>query len=172
MPWRTLEVHSKASGIIAQVIVERMLPQGSRHLLEQKLGLGEWGLLTFVGYFVSCHDCGKALCNFEAGDAEAKEKIVLEAYRPLAFDHASWPRHEKGTAIIMKRIWLAEGMERRTAGFLAGLLGAHHQGKAGNADRQLDGWQDWQDELEHRLRHFFITIQRWFGRLLHRRTAE
>ena len=38
-PWQSLEAHSKVSGIVAQVILGRMLAKGTVELLAKELGM-------------------------------------------------------------------------------------------------------------------------------------
>lgn len=66
----------------------------------------------------------------------------------------------------MERIWKVQGMESRTARFLAGLLGKHHQGKQGDTDPVLQQMAAEQDELEHIMRQFFYGKRRLLGLLL------
>lgn len=154
-PRQSLETHSKVSGIVAQVILDHMLPQSSRRQLAKLLHLSEQTLPFFVGYFVSSHDCGKASPNYQAASEAMREKLIAEGIRLLSPGPESHPRHEKSTVVIMERIWLAAGMENGTARLLARVLGMHHQGKNGDIDQILSQWQDLQDELECRLRRYF-----------------
>lgn len=154
-PWQSLETHSKVSGIVAQTLLRQMLARGSIELLGQILHLDAQELFCFVGYFISNHDSGKCSPKFAALDEKTHNKMTAEGIRVSMMGPENRTRHEKNTARIMERIWKNEGMERRTAGFLAGLLGAHHQGKNGDADDNLSQWQKWQDELERRLRRYF-----------------
>lgn len=154
-PRQSLETHSKVSGVAAQQLLETVLPQGSHKLLAQILHFNEHELFRFIGYFVSVHDVGKGSIRFQEMDAATREKLEAEGIQTMLLGPENHPRHEKNSAAIMERIWKAEGMEKRTARFLAALLGAHHQGKNGNVDGRLDAWKDWQDELERRLRRYF-----------------
>ena len=154
-PRQSVETHSKVSGIVAQQLLQYMLPKGSLRLLAQILHLALHELYCFVGYFVSTHDIGKICKLFQAIDEITRRKMTAEGIRIMQIGLENYPRHEKNSAAIMERIWKAEGMEKRTARFLAALLGAHHQGKTGDLDKRLDAWKDWQDELERRLRRYF-----------------
>ena len=163
-PRQSVETHSKVSGIVAQQLLQYMLPKGSLRLLAQILHLALHELYCFVGYFVSTHDIGKICKLFQAIDEITRRKMTAEGIRIMQIGLENYPRHEKNSAAIMERIWKAEGMEKRTARFLAALLGAHHQGKTGDLDKRLDAWKDWQDELERRLRRYFTAIPLSFGR--------
>lgn len=155
-PWQSLETHSKVSGIVAQVILGRMLAKGTVELLAKELGMDKTILFRFVGYFVSCHDAaGKCTPNFQAQDLKTREKLQSLGMNLLPIGPESHPRHEISTQRIMERIWLAQGMERITARFLSGILGKHHQGKQGNADPQLEQMSAEQDALDRLLRQFF-----------------
>ena len=153
-PWQGLETHSKVSGIVAQQLLQYGIPHGCYKQMMRMLHLGEQELCCYVGYHVSLHDIGK-LSAFQAHHSESREKMRAEGMPlPLAYTLSDL-RHEKNTARIMGRIWQEAGMERRTATYLANLLGAHHQGRVGDADENMNRWQALQDELERRLRRYF-----------------
>ena len=154
-PWQSLETHSKVTGIVAQQILQYALPQGCRRQMMQLLRFDEATLYAFIGYYVSTHDCGKTSPNVQAMDTETRRMMLAEGIALLPVGSEYYPRHEIGTAVIMKRIWLAEGMDKRTADFLSAVLGAHHQGKSGKLDPAWELWRDMQDELERCLRRYF-----------------
>lgn len=155
-PWQSLETHSKVSGIVAQVLLDRMLARGTVELLAKELGMDKTTLSCFVGYFVSCHDAaGKCTPNFQALDLKTREKLQSLGINLLPVGPENHPRHEIGTQRIMERIWRAQGMEKSIARFLSGILGKHHQGKQGNVDPELAQMSAEQDALDRLLRQFF-----------------
>lgn len=154
-PRQSQETHSKVCGIVAQQLLRYMLPKDTLKLLAHLLHLALHQLFCFVGYLASSHDNGKLSPNNQAADEAMRQKMLAEGIRLMSRGLGSYPRHEKNTAAIMERIWKADGMEKRTARFLAAVLGAHHQGKTGEQDIVLDAWKDWQDELDRRLRQYF-----------------
>lgn len=130
-PRQSQETHSKVCGIVAQQLLRYMLPKGTLKLLAHLLHLALHELFCFVGYLASSHDNGKLSPNYQAADEAMRQKMLAEGIRLMSRGLGSYPRHEKNTAAIMERIWMADGMEKWTARFLAAVLGAHHQGKTG-----------------------------------------
>ncbi len=155
-PFQSILTHSVLSGIVAQVIFQKMVVPGIRHQLSEALLCTEDKFINWIGYFVSLHDIGKVEGQFQYRWLPMAEMMKQENLAP-GFPAHNPVRHEKTTwRCLRERIW-KDVEDRRSAKFYADILKAHHQGKNGSeGDRQNLFWNQLQEELELQMRlHFF-----------------
>ena len=145
-PFQSVITHGKASGICAQILFSSYLSDSTRKLLCDSLMLSETEMIQFLGYFVSLHDIGKISPEFQNHNSIFEQKI----------------RHERTTQNILAKKWKAYCREnniknKNIAGYLAAILGAHHQGKSGEADIILSGseWELLHTEYEELMKLYF-----------------
>lgn len=160
--YQSVLTHSVLSGIVAQVIVKKMLVPGVQRKLQSALLCSEAQFADWIGYLVSLHDIGKVEGQFQYRWAPMKETMDKAGLTPAFFDPAPI-RHEKTTGrCLRERIWKAWG-DRSSVRFYAGILEVHHQGKSGAAgEQQNEGLNQMQEELEHRLRIRFLHSEELF----------
>ena len=155
-PFQSILTHSVLSGVVAQVLLQKMIVPGVKKQLCAALSCTEDRLTDWIGYLASLHDIGKVEGRFQSGWAFMKERMAQAGMTPDFFDLEP-VRHEKTTCQCLRgRIW--RGVEnRRSAQFYADILGSHHQGKTGTAgERENRTWNALQDELEYQLRVHFL----------------
>lgn len=161
-PFQSIETHASLSGLIAQIIWERF-SDGVREELSHLLSCTQEQTKAWLGYLVSLHDIGKIEERFQYQWPEMKERMEKAGKKP-AFA-AGKVRHEKTTAESLKRkIWKEMGAAQNLSSFYAGILGAHHQGKEGDAGTKKNPyWNALQGELEQEMRAIFLKADApWF----------
>ena len=155
-PFQSILTHSVLSGIIAQVIVKRMIAPGVLCQLVKAMSCTKEEFVNLCGYLVSLHDIGKIEGQFQSCWEPMREKMDKAGALP-AYRYQQPIRHEKTTwRCLRERIW--EGTSNRSiAKFYAGILEAHHQGKFGiEGERQNSDWNQLQKEMEQRMRRYFL----------------
>lgn len=155
-PRQSVVTHGIISGRVAQAIINDYLSSGTRALLERATDTDDQRLLALVGYLVSLHDIGKIEYSFQAKDPKTKELLDQdpENARQILLDRV---RHERTGERCTKEIWGQAGVNRRLAGLLSKVIGAHHPGR-GNTDgfRKESVWFDRQKSFESQMRQFFL----------------
>lgn len=161
-PYQSILTHSILSGIVAQVIVKKVLVPGVQQRLLTMLSCTEDQFLDWVGYLISLHDIGKVEGQFQYRWLPMKEKMDESGLKPTFID-AIPTRHEKTTCRCLKdRIWKDIG-DRSSVRFYAGILEVHHQGKSGaEGDRQNRFWNQLQDKMEFQMRRRFLHSDKVF----------
>lgn len=161
-PYQSILTHSVLSGLVAQVIVKKMLVPGVRKRLLTALSCKEEQFLDWIGYLVSLHDIGKVEGQFQYRWAPMKGKMDEAGLKPAFLDPTP-VRHEKTTCHCLKdRIWKDIG-DRSSVRFYTGILEIHHQGKSGaEGDRQNQFWNQLQDEMEFQMRRRFLHSDQVF----------
>lgn len=161
-PYQSILTHSTLSGIVAQVIVKKMLVSGVRKRLLTTLSCTEEQFLDWIGYVVSLHDIGKVEGQFQYRWPPMKEKMDKSGIQPAFLDTVP-VRHEKTTCRCLKdRIWKNIG-DRSSVRFYAGILEVHHQGKSGaEGEQQNRFWNQLQDEMEFQMRRRFLHSDQVF----------
>lgn len=161
-PYQTILTHSILSGIVAQVIVKKVLVPGVHQRLLGALSCTEKQFLDWIGYLVSLHDIGKVEGQFQYRWPPMKEKMDESGLKPVFLDTISI-RHEKTTCCCLKdRIWKDIG-DRSSVRFYAGILEVHHQGKSGaEGEQQNRFWNQLQDEMEFQMRRRFLHSDQIF----------
>lgn len=157
-PFQSILIHSTLSGLIAQVIWNQM-PEGVREELAHLLSCTQEQVKAWLGYLVSLHDIGKVEELFQWQWPEMRAWIEQAGKKPEFAD--TKVRHERTTAeALNERIWKELGAEKSLCSFYAGVLGAHHQGKAGKGGskhtKNSSFWNGLQAELEETMRHLFL----------------
>lgn len=96
-PYQSVLTHSILSGIVAQVIVKKMLVPGVQRKLQSALSCPEAQFADWIGYLVSLHDIGKVEGQFQYRWAPMKETMD-KAGLPPAFltRHPSDMRKRQG----------------------------------------------------------------------------
>lgn len=158
-PFQSIYTHSVLSGVVAQVLVEKMAAPGVQRKLSTALSCTAEEMEKLVGYLVSLHDIGKIEPQFQYRWPPMKEKMNMEGVGPDFCDPIP-VRHERTTwRCLRERIW--KGVEdRSTAKFCADVLGVHHQGKCGTeGERQNVFWNRLQEELEYQMRIYFLHTE-------------
>ena len=161
-PFQSILTHSLLSGIIAQVILQKIIVPGVRHQLLDTVSYTEDEFTNWIGYFVSLHDIGKVEGQFQYCWPPMKEKMDKDGLKP-DLPSLNAIRHEKTTwRCLRDRIW--KNLENRSAAkFYADILEVHHQGKSGaEGDRQNPFWNQLQEELEHQMRLQFLHSEKLF----------
>lgn len=153
-PFQSVRTHGIVSGIVAQAVYRMVLTDGNQKLLQSLLRLDEKSLARFLGYLVSVHDIGKIECTFQSGDAEMKQRIIVEGLAEK-YITKSGIRHEKSSKEALQRIWKKQGMDRKAYKFYVGIVKAHHQGKIGDGQKGSALWQQLQDSFETEMRCVF-----------------
>ena len=127
-PFQSIETHSVLSGLVAQVLWEKM-PEGVREELSHLLSCTQGQTKAWIGYLVSLHDIGKVEECFQYQWPEMKERMEKAGKKP---EFAGGKvRHEKTTLELLRRkIWKEMDVDEDLCLFYAGILGVHHQGKA------------------------------------------
>ena len=155
-PRQSVVTHGIISGRVAQAIINDYLSSGTRALLERATDTDDQRLSALVGYLVSLHDIGKIEYSFQAKDPKTKELLDQdpENARQILLDRV---RHERTGERCTKEIWGQAGVNRRLAGLLSKVIGAHHPGR-GNTDgfRKESVWFDRQKSFESQMRQFFL----------------
>lgn len=155
-PKMSITTHGKIAGIAAQILFDKMLSDGTAQLLSSLMRLERIQLRQFVGYLVSLHDIGKIDYYFQAQDSQMKELLIAEHLCPDDTFLEKY-RHEKTTEQILRtEIWKMQGCDKKTARFYAAILGAHHQGKNGEASPDIELLEDYQIEYEQNMREYFL----------------
>lgn len=157
-PFQSIVTHAILSGLIAQVIWDK-LPEGVREELARFLSCTQEEVKTWFGYLVSIHDIGKVEELFQWQWPEMRARMEQAGKKPEFAD--TKVRHEQTTAEALNgRLWKAMGAEKSVSSFYAGILGAHHQGKEGEGGskntKNSSFWNGLQAELEERMRHLFL----------------
>lgn len=161
-PFQSILTHSILSGMVAQVIVKKVLVPGVRKRLLTALSCKEEQFLDWIGYLVSLHDIGKVEGQFQYRWAPMQGKMDGAGLKPAFLDPTP-VRHEKTTCHCLKdRIWKDIG-DRSSVRFYTGILEIHHQGKSGaEGDRQNQFWNQLQDEMEFQMRRRFLHSDQVF----------
>lgn len=135
-PFQSILTHSFISGIVAQVIVHKMIVPGVRNKLLALLSCTPEKFTDWIGYLVSLHDVGKIEGQFQYRWLPMKESMDKEGVKP-DFPALNQIRHEKTTwRCLRERLW-KEASNQSAAKFYADILEVHHQGKSGTeGDRQ------------------------------------
>ncbi|MBQ3681712.1 MAG: CRISPR-associated helicase Cas3' [Succinimonas sp.] len=159
-PRQSVITHGFVSGHVSQLLFDRYLAPGLKKLLEQELQLTPDDMREFLGYFVSLHDIGKIEFCFQSKDPQTRERLQKapeNANRIITnIDHI---RHEKTSESCLRTIWTESGENRRFAGMLSEIIGAHHPGKTGNSSffQNTDSvWLARQKSFEKLMREHFI----------------
>ena len=160
-PFQSIVTHSILSGLIAQVIWDK-LPEGAREELAQFLSCTQEQVKAWLGYLVSLHDIGKVEELFQWQWPEMRAWIEQAGKKPEFAD--TKVRHERTTAeALNERIWKELGAEKSLRSFYARVLGAHHQGKDGKGGskhtKNSSFWNGLQAELEETMRHLFLKTE-------------
>ncbi len=135
---------------------EQILAPGNRELLGETMQLDEDEMVSLIGYWVSLHDIGKIEFMFQCKDEQTKAYLLQEGYQDGNFLTDS-VRHEGTSVEALKRIWRQMGVQRGARNFYAGVIGLHHQGKAGDkVSKQGALWQNLQLEFEEKMRQIFF----------------
>ena len=109
-PFQSIVTHSILSGLIAQVIWDK-LPEGAREELAQFLSCTQEQVKAWLGYLVSLHDIGKVEELFQWQWPEMRAWIEQAGKKPEFAD--TKVRHERTTAeALNERIWKAGGGEK------------------------------------------------------------
>ena len=161
-PFQSILTHSFISGIVAQVIVHKMIVPGVRNKLLALLSCTPEKFTDWIGYLVSLHDVGKIEGQFQYRWLPMKESMDKEGVKP-DFPALNQIRHEKTTwRCLRERLW-KEASNQSAAKFYADILEVHHQGKSGTeGDRQDLFWNHLQEEFEHRMRLRFLRSEELF----------
>lgn len=154
-PFQSISTHAIISGQVAQILYSSILSDSERELLRHYCHCSDCEVMAFLGYLTSLHDIGKTEGKFQQKQEQMKE--LLQEQNLLQFvPPAERIRHEKTSYKAVETIWRKQGEDRRAAKLFAQILGAHHQGKAGqegNCNHPV--WCELQDELEKQMREFF-----------------
>lgn len=163
-PDQSVVTHGIVSGIVAQQVFLRFLPEGTREQLAQGLHLQGDQLKAFVGYFVSLHDIGKVNYYFQSMQTEQKDKLTQAGLSQVDLPGLHF-RHEKETVKALKTIWGA--VDRKNGSRLAEILGAHHQGKSGDSNGlpKAEKWMALQQQFEEEMRRQFLQGPLWLPHL-------
>lgn len=161
-PFQSILTHSFISGIVAQVIVHKMIVPGVRNKLLALLSCTPEKFTDWIGYLVSLHDVGKIEGQFQYRWLPMKESMDKEGVKP-DFPALNQIRHEKTTwRCLRERLW-KEASNQSAAKFYADILEVHHQGKSGTeGDRQDLFWNHLQEEFEHWMRLRFLRSEELF----------
>ena len=81
-PYQSVLTHSVLSGIVAQVIVKKMLVPGVQRKLQSALLCSEAQFADWIGYLVSLHDIGKVEGQFQYRWAPMKETMDKAGLTP------------------------------------------------------------------------------------------
>ena len=130
-PFQSVRTHGIVTGILAQIIYREVLAPGNRELLGETMQLDEDEMVSLIGYWVSLHDIGKIEFMFQCKDEQTKAYLLQEGDQDGNFLTDS-VRHEGTSVEALKRIWRQMGIQRGARNFYAGVIGLHHQGKAGD----------------------------------------
>lgn len=165
-PFQSVTTHGITVGILAQEIFLKYLAPGNRLLLCKLLGVEQHQITEFIGYWASLHDIGKIECCFQSKHPGMKDKLLSnDLYIPFINGNAI--RHEKTGKEILKDLWNTLGAERRARNLFAGIIGAHHQGKSGDAVRQFSApWHQFHLEFEQSMRQHFMNDTFWMPSVL------
>lgn len=160
-PFQSIVTHSILSGLIAQVIWDK-LPEGAQEELAQFLSCTQEQVKVWLGYLVSLHDIGKVEELFQWQWPEMRARMEKAGKKPEFAD--TKVRHERTTVeALNERIWKELGAEKSLRSFYAGVLGAHHQGKDGKDGskhtKNSSFWNGLQAELEETMRHLFLKTE-------------
>ena len=156
-PFQSVRTHGIVTGILAQIIYREVLAPGNRELLGETMQLDEDEMVSLIGYWVSLHDIGKIEFMFQCKDEQTKAYLLQEGYQDGNFLTDS-VRHEGTSMEALKRIWRQMGVQRGARNFYAGVIGLHHQGKAGDkVSKQGALWQNLQLEFEEKMRQIFCA---------------
>ena len=145
-PFQSVVTHGIAAGVCAQTLFSEYLCDSTKELLCDSLLLSKEDMVRFVGYFVSLHDIGKISQEFQNHNSIFEQKV----------------RHEKTTQKVMANMWKVycrnnNIQNKNISSYLAAILGAHHQGKNGEADIIFKGseWDLLHSEYEDLMREYF-----------------
>ena len=120
---RQILTHSFISGIVAQVIVHKMIVPGVRNKLLALLSCTPEKFTDWIGYLVSLHDVGKIEGQFQYRWLPMKESMDKEGVKP-DFPALNQIRHEKTTwRCLRERLW-KEASNQSAAKFYADILEA------------------------------------------------
>ena len=104
-PFQSILTHSFISGIVAQVIVHKMIVPGVRNKLLALLSCTPEKFTDWIGYLVSLHDVGKIEGQFQYRWLPMKESMDKEGVKP-DFPALNQIRHEKTTwRCLRERLW-------------------------------------------------------------------
>lgn len=161
-PFQSIVTHSILSGLVAQVIWDKM-PEGVREELARLLSCTQEEVKAWLGYLVSLHDIGKVEELFQWKWPEMRAWMEQAGKKPEFAE--TKVRHEQTTAEALNgRLWKEMGAEKSLRSFYAGVLGAHHQGKEGKGGskhtKNSSFWNGLQAELEEKMRHLFLKEDR------------
>ena len=117
-PFQSILTHSFISGIVAQVIVHKMIVPGVRNKLLALLSCTPEKFTDWIGYLVSLHDVGKIEGQFQYRWLPMKESMDKEGVKP-DFPALNQIRHEKTTwRCLRERLW-KEASNQSAAKFYA-----------------------------------------------------
>lgn len=160
-PFQSVVTHGITVGILAQEISLKYLAPGNRVMLCRALNASEEQLTDFIGYWASLHDIGKIECAFQCKDKNMYETLKENGLLAESV-YANPIRHERTSRKILEILWKTYGVDRRTRHLFAGLIGAHHQGKNGDAAGKFpEAWQRMQCEFELTMRRYFTNGVLW-----------
>lgn len=156
-PVQSIPTHSIVSGLTAQGLLQKYVSEGVFEQMNRLLNWSSDETSRFIGYFVALHDIGKLAPHFAWSIASEglRQKLEAEGLNPAIKSPVCKYRHEKTTQFILYPIWTESGCDRKTARFLTGILGGHHQGKAGETESPASRWEPHHRALERQMREFF-----------------
>src|ERR1017187_1977432 len=122
--WHPLVCHMVETSAVASVLWDDVLAPGTRDVIADALGLPvdearQWSL-----FLAGIHDLGKASPSFQCKWPPAVPTLRQLGYR---FPNNVEPvPHGRATAIVLRRVLVERGVERRVANEIATLVGGHH----------------------------------------------